>query len=78
MIYNYLLPAILLVRSLEASIADCFSLTLKSTMLICPLQWEAGGGGKGAWWEWEEETEEQGVETEEGESRGKHRWETSL
>ena len=38
--------------------------------------WEAWGGGEGAWWEREKKTEEQGVETEEGESRGKHRWET--
>lgn len=37
---------------------------------------ESRGGGKGARWEWKEETEEQGVETEEGESRGEHWWES--
>ena len=49
-LYIAYLPAILLVSSLEASMAVFLSLMLKSIMFMCPLQWRAVGGAGGAHW----------------------------
>ena len=49
-LYIAYLPAILLVSSLEASMAVFLSLMLKSIMFMCPLQWRAAGGAGGAHW----------------------------